>query len=161
MSIHRERRRVPHAPDDVFALVSDVRQYPTFIKWILAMRVSGEQIQDGVGTLTAEAMVGYKFVRERFATKVMLDKPAGAIDVTFLSGPFSKLENRWRLKSLEDGSTEVDFFIEFQFKNRLLQALFDANFDRATNKLMSAFEERARTLYPLVGEAAANAGRGR
>ncbi len=150
MTTHRETRIVPHAAEDVFTLVGDVRDYPHFIKWIKAMRVMDESVSDGVGSLTAEALVGYKFVRERFATEVTLDKPNLAIDVAFLSGPFSKLENRWRFTPRADGRTDVDFWISFQFQNPLLQALFEANFDRATNKLMTAFEDRARQRFALV-----------
>ncbi len=150
MAIHQERRRVPHGCQDIFTLVSDVRDYPNFIKWIRAMRVFDENVVNGVGTLNAEAIVGYKFVRERFATTVRLNEPEGEIDVSFLSGPFSKLENRWRLQPLPDGATEVEFFIEFEFRNRILQALFDANFDRASNKLMAAFEARAAERFPTV-----------
>ncbi len=153
MTIHRETRRVPYAPEDIFKLVSDVRDYPSFIKWIKAIRVFDERVEHGVGELNAEAIVGYKFVRETFATNVKLDKPNGAIDVSFLSGPFSKLENRWRLSPAPDGSTDVDFYIEFEFKNRILQALFDANFDRATNKLMGAFEDRAAERFDKVTSA--------
>lgn len=147
MTTHHETRHVPHAPMDVFSLVSDVRDYPNFIKWIKAMRVFDDNSVDGVGHLNAEAIVGYKFVRERFATKVVLDRPALAIDVSFISGPFSTLENRWRLSPNTNGGTDVDFFIEFEFKNRILQALFEANFDRATNKLMGAFEARANERF--------------
>lgn len=149
MTEHREQMNVPYAPDQIYELVSDVRDYPNFIKWIKAMRVFGEHAlgDGGVTELKAEAIVGYKFVRERFATKVTLNPAELAIDVSFISGPFSTLENRWRLATSEDGGTVVDFFIEFEFKNRILQALFDANFDRATNKLMDAFEQRAHERF--------------
>jgi coenzyme Q-binding protein COQ10 len=151
MPEHRERRRVPHAPDDVFALVSDVRDYPSFIKWILAMRVIEERAADGVGELTAEAVVGYKLLRERFTTKVVLDKPKLAIDVTFISGPFDALENRWRFSRLEDGATEIDFYIRYELANPLLRALMTASFDRAAVKIMDAFAKRAAERFPTIG----------
>ncbi len=150
MTVHQERRVVPHTPSDVFALVSDVRDYPNFIKWIKAMRVYDERVRDGVGDLKAEAIVGYKLIRERFATQVTLDRDAGAIDVAFVSGPFTDLENRWRFSDAPGGGTAVDFWIRFAFRNPLLQGLFDANFHRATRKLMNAFEDRARERFPVV-----------
>jgi coenzyme Q-binding protein COQ10 len=155
MPEHSECRRVPHAPDDVFALVADVRDYPSFIKWVRSMRVTEERVVDGVGALTAEAIVGYKVVRERFTTKVTLDKPSLAIDVAFVSGPFDALENRWRFRPLPDGATEVDFFIRYELANPILQALLGTMFDRAAAKIMDAFIVRARERFPLVGEAPA------
>lgn len=154
MSAHHEKRRVRHSPEDVFTLVADVRDYPNFIKWIKAMRVFDDQIVDGVGALSAEAVVGYKFVREKFATEVRLDRPNRAIDVAFLSGPFKALENRWRFHPEPDGATLVEFWITFQFQNPLLQALFDANFQRAVDKLIGAFETRAAERFTMVGEPA-------
>jgi coenzyme Q-binding protein COQ10 len=153
MPEHSERRRVPHAPDDVFALVADVRDYPSFIKWVRGMRVIEERVVDGSGELTAEALVGYKVVRERFTTKVTLDRPGRAIDVAFVSGPFDALENRWRFKPLADGATEVEFFIRYEIANPILKAVLAAMFDRAAAKIMDAFMVRARERFPVVGDA--------
>lgn len=147
-----------HAPHDVFDLVADVRDYPNFIRFIQAMRVTGERdLEAGRRALTAEAIVGYKFVRERFATDVRLDRPNLAIDVDFRSGPFSHLENGWRFRPLSDGSTLVNFWIRFQFKNRILQGLLQSNFSRATGFLVSAFEARAKERFTQAGDPGADA----
>lgn len=150
MPVHEERRRVAHAPDDVFTLVADVRDYPNFIDWVRAMRVLKDETQDGVGALTAEAIVGYKLIRERFTTNVSLDKPNLAVDVSFVSGPFKALENRWRFHPRADGTTDVEFHIRYEFSNPILSAILSANFDRAAEKIMTAFEERARERFALI-----------
>jgi coenzyme Q-binding protein COQ10 len=152
MPTHEERRRVPHAPEDVFALVADVRDYPSFISWIKSMRVLEDKVVDGQGVLVAEAIVGYKFIRERFRTEVTVDKANLKIDVAFLAGPFEALENRWRFAALDDGSTEIDFFITYEFSNPILGAILAANFDRAAGKIMDGFRARARERFELVGE---------
>jgi coenzyme Q-binding protein COQ10 len=152
MPEHRERRRVPHAPEDVFALVSDIRDYPSFIKWIRQMRVLEDRVEHGVGELTAEAVVGYGVLRERFTTAVTLDKPNLAIDVAFVAGPFDALENRWRFHPLPDGATEAEFYIRFELANPLLRAILAANFDRAAGKIMEAFARRARERFAVAGE---------
>ncbi len=156
MPEHRDRRRVPHAPEDVFDLVANVRDYPNFIKWIKAMRVKDERVVNGVGVLKAEAVVGFKIVRERFATEVRVDKPAGAIDVAFISGPFDELDNRWRFHGLADGSCLIDFWIDFEFRNPLLQTLFTTNFDRVSGRLIRAFEQRAAAILPPAGDVSAD-----
>ncbi len=151
MPEHRERRRAPHSPQDVFALVADVRDYPSFIPWVRSMRVIREQVSEGSGVLTAEAVVGYKLLRERFTTTVSLDRPKLAIDVAFVSGPLDSLENRWRFHPLSDGSTDIEFFVRFELKNPILRAIMAASFDRAASKIMDGFAKRARERFPLVG----------
>ncbi|EAP91009.1 hypothetical protein OA2633_02506 [Oceanicaulis sp. HTCC2633] len=148
---HVERMRLRYRPDDLFELVSDVRRYPDFIKPITAMRITQDDVRDGVGELVAEARIRFKFVREGFTTRVTLDKSARTIDVTYLSGPFHDLANHWRFHELEDGSTLVDFWIRYGFKNPVLQMLLDGNRSRAIRYLISAFEDEAANRYQQVG----------
>lgn len=148
---HVERLRLRHRPDDLFDLVSDVRAYPKFIKLISAMRVTRDHVEEGTGTLDAEARVRYRFVREKFSTRVRLDKPARLIDVDYLSGPFHDLANQWRFHALEDGSTLVDFWIRYRFGNPVLQMLVDTNRTRAIRYLIGAFGDEAQRRYETVG----------
>ncbi|KAA5804856.1 type II toxin-antitoxin system RatA family toxin [Alkalicaulis satelles] len=148
---HVERLRLRHRPDDLFDLVSDVRAYPRFIPLISAMRVTREDVRAGVGELDAEARVRFRFVRERFTTRVTLDRPGRRIDVAYLSGPFDDLANQWRFHALEDGSTLVDFWIRYHFRNPLLQMLVDTNRSRAIRFLVNAFQTEARARYETVG----------
>lgn len=148
-----ERLRLRHRPDDLFDLVSDVRSYPKFINLISAMRVTRERVDEaGVGELDAEARVRFRFVRERFSTRVHLDKPDRLIDVDYLSGPFHDLANQWRFHALSDGSTLVDFWIRYSFKNPILQVLVDTNRSRAVRFLIGSFREEAERRYETVGE---------
>jgi len=149
---HVERLRLRHRADDLFDLVADVRRYPDFIKLISAMRVTRNQVRDGIGELDAEARVKFRFVRERFSTRVVLEKPDRRIDVDYLAGPFHDLANQWKFHALEDGSTLVDFWIRYSFKNPLLQMLLDTNRARAIRYLVNAFECEAERRYDTVGE---------
>ena len=148
---HVERLRLRFSPDDLFALVSDVRRYPEFLEPITALRVSEDHVRDGQGSLKAEARIRFKFVRERFATKVTVDRSTGTIDVDYLSGPFHTLANRWVFHPLEDGSTLVDFWIRYGFRNPVLQMLMNENRARAILYLIDAFRREAETRYELVG----------
>ncbi|TGY87909.1 type II toxin-antitoxin system RatA family toxin [Marinicauda algicola] len=149
---HVERLRLRYSPDDLFDLVADVRRYPDFIDLISAMRVTREHVENGVGELDAEARIRFRFVRERFTSRVHLDKPRRRIDVTYLSGPFTDLANRWRFHELSDGSTLVDFWIRYHFNNPLLQMLVDTNRGRAVRYLIHAFENAAEKRLKKVGE---------
>ena len=121
--------------------------YPEFVPWITSMRTwNARTLEAGVETLDAEAGVGFSFLKERISTRVRRDAQNRRIDVTLLSGPFSRLANRWEFFD-DDGATRVEFDIDFQFKSRLLEALLSANFAHAVERLMACFEARAASLY--------------
>lgn len=148
---YTEHRRLTFRPEDLYQLVSDVRRYPDFIGLITGMRVTHEDLNDEGGVLEAKARVKYKFVREQFTTRVHLDATCNAIDVEYLSGPFHTLANRWRFHELSDGSTLVDFWIRYAFRNPVLQMLVDTNRGRAVSYLIRAFETEAKKRYEPVG----------
>jgi coenzyme Q-binding protein COQ10 len=137
--------------------VGDVMAYPDFVPWITTMRVwNARSLDDGVETVDAEAGVGFSFLKERFSTRVLRDRANRQIDVSLISGPFKRLANRWQFFEAEGGGTRVEFDIDFKFKSRLLEALLSANFAHAVDRLMGCFEARAKALYGVRGEPAAN-----
>ena len=142
-------RVLPYAPDDLFAMVGDVDRYPEFVPWITAMRTwNAKDIEPGVSIVDAEAGVGFSFLRETFATRVIRDAGARHIAVNLLRGPFRVLRNNWRFLPHPEG-TQIEFSIEFEFKTRLLDAFLAANMDRAVDKLIACFEDRAKTLFAV------------
>ena len=144
---HRLTRRLPYAPEALFELVGDVEAYPQFVPWISELRAwNRRQEGEGVTTLDAEARVRFAVIRERFATRVRLDRPNLAIDVNLLSGPFQRLENRWRFEPAA-GGTDLSFDIDFEFRSHLLDRLLAANFELAGSRLVNCFERRAEALY--------------
>jgi coenzyme Q-binding protein COQ10 len=144
---HALVRRLPYTPEQLFALVGDVRRYPEFVPWIDALRTWNErEAGEGITTLDAEAHVRFAIIRERFATRVRLDAPALGIDVDLISGPFRRLSNHWRFAPAAGGA-ELTFEIDFEFGSRLLQTLFAANFQRAVGSIVTCFERRANALY--------------
>lgn len=144
-------RLLPYRPEDLFALVGDVRTYPDFVPWVTSMRVWNErETAPGVTELDAEAQVGFAMIKERFATTVMRDADQRLIRVTLIRGPFRHLRNEWRFLPHLAG-TQVDFFIDFEFRSKLLDKILQANFDRAAFRLINCFEARAQTLYGQAG----------
>jgi coenzyme Q-binding protein COQ10 len=144
---HRVTRHLPYQPRQLFDLVGDVERYPEFVPWVTRLRAWNRRADGpGVLLLDAEAEVRFAIVHERFATRVRLDDPNLAIDVSLLSGPFRKLENRWRFTPHARGA-ELTFEIDFDFRSRLLQTLLAANFHRAVSRLVGCFEARAKDLY--------------
>jgi coenzyme Q-binding protein COQ10 len=145
---HHVSKVLPYAPDQLFRLVGDVSKYPDFVPWITAMRTwNPRDLSVGVTCVDAEAAVGFSFLKEKFATRVRRDAHNRQIDVTLISGPFRKLENRWRFLDAGHGCTRIEFEIDFLFKSRVLEAFLRANFSQAVDRLIGCFEARAQTLY--------------
>jgi coenzyme Q-binding protein COQ10 len=142
MPTHAEQRRLPYTPEQLFALVADVERYPEFLPWCVASRIRRREGD----VFFADLVIGFKMVRERFTSKVTLNRP-GRIDVTYTEGPFSHLNNHWVFNPLPDGGTEIDFYVDFEFRSKLLQTLIGALFNEAVKLMVSAFEKRARQLY--------------
>ena len=141
MISHHETRIVPYPADLMYAVVSDVEKYPQFLPWVVGLRVLSRR-QNG---LTAEMAVGYGALRERYTSDVLLDPLARRIDVTQTKGPFKTLANHWRFTPSGQGC-EIDFSIEFAFKNRLLHSVAGAKFEKVMLKMADAFEARAKTI---------------
>ena len=147
MAVHRVSRVLPYAPEQLAALVADVRAYPDFVPWVTAMRTWNPREEAvGVDLIHAEAQVGFSFLKERFATWVRHDRNRHVVEVGLLSGPFRHLRNRWEFVPVQQG-TRIDFMIDFAFKSRILDAMLHANFDRAVGRLIGCFEAEAARRY--------------
>ena len=140
--MHRETRLVPYPAELMYRVVSDVQQYPQFLPWVLGLRIKSR----AGNILFAEMMVGYKSFREKYTSKIVLDPAALTVDVTQTEGPFRRLENHWRFTPQGEAACQVNFAIDFEFRNRLLAAVAGAAFEKAMLKMTEAFEARAAAL---------------
>ncbi len=139
-------RHVRHSDVQMFDLVADVERYPEFLPMCEALTVRSRKERDGRTLLIADMTVGYKAIRETFTSQVLLDAENRKIDVKYIDGPFRYLDNRWTFQTAGDGC-DVIFFIDYEFKSRILGALMGAMFDRAFHKFSEAFENRADAVY--------------
>lgn len=139
-------RPVKHSPEQMYALVADIEKYPQFLPLCEALNIRSRTERDGKTLLIADMTVGYKAIRETFTTQVLLNPAELAIDVKYIEGPFKYLDNRWRFQPAPDGCV-VDFFIDYEFKSRILGALMGSMFDRAFRTFAEAFEKRADKIY--------------
>ena len=139
-------RTVPHSPEQMFALVADVEKYPEFLPLCEALSVRSRKEREGRAILIADMTVGYKAIRETFTSQVLLKPDENVIDVKYIDGPFKYLTNIWRFEPAGQGCS-VKFFIDYEFKSRVLGALMGAMFDRAFRMFSEAFEKRADQIY--------------
>ena len=138
---------VKHTADQMFDLVADVEHYPAFLPLCEALTVRTRKERDGKVLLLADMTVGYKAIRETFTTQVLLNKAERAIEVKYIDGPFKYLDNRWRFEPAGEGQSIVHFYIDYEFKSRILGALMGSMFDRAFRMFSDDFEKRADSIY--------------
>lgn len=145
MPTHAEKRHLPYAPEQLYELVAAVDRYPEFLPWCKAARITR---RDG-DEFTADLVIAFKVWRERFTSKVVLH-PRTGVDVAYVNGPFRYLNNHWRFLPAPGGGCIVDFFVDFEFKSRILQNLIGLLFNEAVRRMVGAFETRAAQLYEPV-----------
>ncbi len=148
MPSFRTSHVVKHTPQQMFDLVADVEAYPQFVPLCQSLKIRRRfQHDDGTETLVADMAVGYKAIREKFTSRVVLDRARRRIDVSYINGPFSHLENVWRFEEASEDHCRVDFYIAYEFRSRTLAALMGHMFDVAFHKMAAAFETRADEIF--------------
>ncbi len=142
MPTHAEKRHLPYSQKQLFDLVAEVHRYPEFLPWCTACRITKREGK----VFFADLVVRFKVFTERFESKVTLHEHE-QVDVEYIDGPFRYLNNHWRFIPKDDGSCVIDFFVDFEFRSKVLQALIGLLFNEAVSRMVSAFEARARDLY--------------
>ena len=141
MPTHAERKRLPYSPEQMFDLVADVGKYPEFLPWC-----AGAKIRSRTETeLVADLTIGFGPFRESFTSRVQLDRPRTAT-VKYEDGPFRYLNNQWTFKP-DPAGCEVNFFVDFEFRSRLLQSAIGLVFNEAVRRMVNGFLKRARDVY--------------
>ena len=146
MPTHTEKRIMPYTAKQMYDLVADVETYPDFLPWCAATRIRKVTKDSHKTMIEADLIIAFKVFRERFGSRVTLKAEKFSIDVEYLDGPFNYLNNHWIFRDV-DGGCEADFFVDFEFKSRVLQALIGVVFNEAMQRIVKAFEMRADDLY--------------
>ncbi|MGA7324658.1 MAG: type II toxin-antitoxin system RatA family toxin [Rhodomicrobium sp.] len=140
-------RHVAHSATNMFALVADVKQYPKFVPLCQSLQISRREKTGEKEVVIASMTVAYKFFTESFTSRVLLKPAEHAIDVSYLDGPFRRLENHWTFTPLGENESQIGFFLDYEFRSMAMQMLMGAVFDRAFRKFADAFEARANVVY--------------
>lgn len=143
MPTHTEKKVLPHKPEQMFDLVADVERYPEFLPWCVGARIRSRTET----LLVADLIINFKGMRENFTSNVALDRDAMTIDVTYQDGPFKYLNNKWYFDHMASGQCMLDFYVDFEFKSRILEMVIEILFGEAVRRMVHAFEQRAAQLY--------------
>jgi coenzyme Q-binding protein COQ10 len=153
MPRHSETRVMPYTAQQMYDLVADVARYPEFLPWNSAARIRSHKagVADETGevpqVLEADLVISFKLFRERFGSRVTLWPQRKQVDTEYLDGPFKYLKSYWKFHDRAEGGCEVEFFVDFEFKNAILQGVIGIVFDEAMRRIVKAFEARAAKLY--------------
>lgn len=143
----RTTRRVQHTAAEMFDLVADIERYPEFLPLVESLRIRRRTDSPDGTTLISDMTVAYKLLRETFTCRVTLDRPNLKIQAEYIDGPFSALDNRWTFTPVSERVCDVEFYIAYEFKSRMLGLLLGAMFDATFRRFAEGFERRADQVY--------------
>ena len=147
MPTHSETRELPYTAQQMYDLVADVASYPDFLPWTAAARIKSREDKGDHEVMDADLVISFKVFRERFTSRVVLWPEAKKIDTEYLDGPFKYMKSNRAFEDNGDGSCKVHFFVDFEFKNAILQKIIGVVFNEAMQRVVRAFEKRAAALY--------------
>ena len=147
MPTHAETRPLPYSAQQMYDLVADVAQYHKFLPWCAAARIRSSVPHGDDVVMEADLVISFKVFRERFGSRVVLRPKSSEIDTEYLDGPFRYMKSSWAFKDRDDGGCDVSFFVDFEFKNAVLQGIIGVVFNEAMQRIVRAFERRAAELY--------------
>ena len=127
-------------------MVLDIEKYPEFVPWCIEGKVYDKNESADLITFTGDLKVGKSILNETFSSHVSFYKEKDKIIVNNLDGPLKYLKNEWIFKEVNN-ATQLEFFIDFELKNPILNSIMKKSFELGLNKIAKSFEERAIKLY--------------
>lgn len=147
MPVHQEKRSLPYTAQQMFDLVADVASYPKFLPWCSAARIRSRKPLGEGEVMEADLVISFKVFREKFGSRVELWPQSRQIDTEYIDGPFKHMRSSWHFAEAPDGGCVIEFFVDFEFKNRVLQKIIGLVFYEAMLRIVRAFEDRAAAIY--------------
>ena len=146
MPIKNVVKQFNFSKNSLINLVLDIDSYKLFLPWCKNSKILKIKENDLKKIIHADLEIGYKNISDIYTSQVVFDKKKSKIMVKSLSGPIDKLSNIWTFKEITKKSCEVNFFIEIELNNFLLNKIFSKFFDIGFDKILSSFEKRAKKI---------------
>ncbi|MAJ85769.1 MAG: ubiquinone-binding protein [Candidatus Pelagibacter sp.] len=146
MSSASIKKVIPCKKKQLIDLVLDIEKYPEFVPWCLEGKIHNKKESKDLIEIKADLKVGKKFLNETYTSLVLYYKEKDKIQVTNIDGPLTHLKNEWKFKEINN-STQLEFEIDFELKNNILNTIMKKSFNLGLNKIADAFEKRANELY--------------
>jgi len=141
MHTFQEKKIMPYKAEIINQIILDVERYPEFLPWCSSAKIISKEEDYFI----AELAILFKGFAEQYKSRIIPNRKNDiySIEVEAISGPFKFLRNNWKIKSINDKS-EVDFHISFQLRSKILDMVIGTVFSIAVEKMMNAFEMRAK-----------------
>ena len=139
-------KKILCSKENLIEMVLDIEKYPEFVPWCLGGKIHTNIDKGNTVEITADLTIGKSFFSETYKSFVIYDKSNDSINVTNIEGPLKHLENKWIFRQTGD-SSEIDFHVNFELKNKILNILMIKTFDLGLKKVADAFEKRAIQLF--------------
>jgi len=133
---------VPYSASQMYALVADIAAYPDFLPWCTGATLHST----GSDIIEASLELQRGGISKSFRTRNSL-QPGIAMGISLVGGPFRHLEGGWRFEQLGDDGSKVSLDLDFEFENRVTDALFGRYFEDTCNSLIDSFTKQARKIY--------------
>ena len=140
------KKEISCSKENLIKMVLDIEKYPEFVPWCLDAKIHTNVDKGKTIEITADLTIGKSFFNETFKSFVIYEKSSDSIHVTNIEGPLKHLENKWFFKQKGENS-EVEFHVDFELKNKILNMLMSKTFDFGLKKIADAFEKRAIDLF--------------
>ena len=140
------KKKIPCSKKNLIEMVLDIEKYPEFVPWCLDGKIHDKIDKGDTIEIKADLTIGKSFFKDTYKSFVIYNKSEDLIHVTNINGPLKYLENEWFFR--QDGdSSEVEFQVDFELKNKILNILMIKSFDLGLKKIANAFEKRAIQLF--------------
>ena len=146
MSSAKIKKIIPCKKKQLIEMVLDIEKYPEFVPWCIEGKIEDKNESTDLITFKGDLKVGKSLLNETFSSHVSYYKEKDKIIVTNLDGPLKHLKNEWFFKEVNN-ATQLEFFIDFELKNPILNSIMKKSFEFGLNKIAKSFEERAIKLY--------------
>ena len=143
------KKNIPCSKKDLIEMVLDIEKYPEFVPWCLDGKIHDKIDKGDIIEIKADLTIGKNFFKDTYKSFVIYNKSEDSIHVTNIDGPLKHLENEWFFRQDGDAS-EVEFQVDFELKNKILNVLMIKSFDLGLKKIADAFEKRAIQLFEKI-----------
>ena len=140
------KKEISCSKENLIKMVLDIEKYPEFVPWCVNSKIHSKNDKGDKVEITADLTIGKSFFNETYKSFVIYEKSSDSIHVTNKEGPLKRLENKWLFKQ-KGNNSEVDFHVDFELKNKILNMLMIKTFDIGLKKIADAFEKRAIDLF--------------
>jgi len=140
------KKKIFCSKENLINMVLDIERYPEFVPWCLKGTVYSKKDKGDKVEITADLTIGKNFFNETYKSFVVYEKSTDTIHVTNMDGPLKHLENKWFF-SQKGEISEINFHVDFELKNKILNMLMSKSFDIGLKKIADAFEKRAIYLF--------------